>query len=156
MLAYNNDPAAKTAILAQLQRHYDADEFMKGRYWQDGKGCAVGCTIYSGNHKEYESRFGIPEVLARLEDNLFERLPNVLAKEWPLRFMRAIRPGTDLSGVWMKFMVFILISETGGVLRFAKTEEERFIIRGLAALFERGETDKKVWGDGEPRARGNF
>jgi hypothetical protein len=50
MLAYHSDPTIKTNILAQLQRHHDEDHLVKGQYWQNGKGCAVGCTIYSGNH----------------------------------------------------------------------------------------------------------
>ena len=90
MLAYHNDPQLKKQILEQLQRHYDADEIVKGRYWQNGKGCAVGCTLYSNQHKEYESRFGIPEILAHLEDTIFEGLPNEEAKNWPIRFMSAI------------------------------------------------------------------
>ena len=49
MRAYHNDLTIKTSILAQIQMHHDADEIVKGQYWQDGKGCAVGCTIHSGD-----------------------------------------------------------------------------------------------------------
>ena len=96
MIAYHNDMANKVAILAQLNAHARADELVKGRYWENGKGCAVGCTIHSSDHAEYETRFGIPQMLARLEDRIFEGLPNGKAKEWPIRFMSAIRPGADL------------------------------------------------------------
>ena len=74
MKSYHNDSKIKEAILLQLCQHYDADEIIKGIYWEKGKGCAVGCTIYSGNHAEYEDRFGIPKVLARLKDKYFEEL----------------------------------------------------------------------------------
>jgi len=80
MLAYHNNPKIKQDILQQLQIHHDADEIIKGVYWENGKGCAVGCTLHSRNHQEYETRFGIPEVLAHLEDAIFEGLPIVSGK----------------------------------------------------------------------------
>jgi hypothetical protein len=112
MLAYHDNPATKDAILAQLQGHYDADELIKGVYWEGGKGCAVGCTVHSEDHAQYEPRFGIPQALARLEDRIFEGLPNGRAKEWPLRFMRAIKPGTDLSLVQWKFLHWLMTDAT--------------------------------------------
>ena len=108
MLAYHNDPRIKEAILVQLREHREADKLVKGQYWEDGKGCAVGCTIHSGNHAEYEPRFGIPHMLARLEDCIFEGLPNADAQKWPERFMTAIRPGADLSRVGWKFLHWLL------------------------------------------------
>ena len=51
IIAYHNDPAVKTAIMAQLQAHYDADDLIKGQYWENGKGCAVGCTLHSRDRK---------------------------------------------------------------------------------------------------------
>jgi len=56
LTAYHNNQANKDAIIGQLKLHCDADEIIKGQYWEDGKGCAVGCTIHSDNHAEYEAR----------------------------------------------------------------------------------------------------
>src|SRR5690242_10649791 len=111
MLAYHNDPSIKDAILAQIYAHALADELIKGQYWEDGKGCAVGCTIHSDNHAEYEPRFGIPQMLARLEDAIFEGLPNEDAKAWPQRFMGSISVGADLSLVGWKFLHWLLTDE---------------------------------------------
>jgi hypothetical protein len=108
MIAYHNDPFIKAEILATLEQHRLADEIVKGKYWEGGKGCAVGCTIKSGNHAEYENQFGIPQMLAHLEDRIFEGLPNEQAKLWPERFMRAIKPGSDLSLVGWKFQHWLL------------------------------------------------
>ena len=108
MLAYHSDPRIKMKVLSQLLRHAQADEIIKGRYWEDGKGCAVGCTIHSDQHAEYEDRFGIPQALARLEDCIFEGLPNGTAKAWPRRFMSAVRPGSDLSRVQWRFLHWLL------------------------------------------------
>jgi hypothetical protein len=116
MLAYHNDPAIKFKLLADLQAHADADHIVKGQYWDNGKGCAVGCTLQSMNsanddydqHVEYETLLGIPRMLARLEDTIFEGLPNVEAKQWPMRFAAAIAPGADLSRVGWKWLHWLL------------------------------------------------
>ncbi|MFT3987230.1 hypothetical protein [Aestuariivirga sp.] len=112
LIAYHNDPSIKDGILAQLRGHAAADQLVKDQYWQNGKGCAVGCTIHGRDHMEYEPRFGIPVMLARLEDTIFEGLPNAEAQEWPVRFMDAIRPGADLSRVGWQFLHWLLTDET--------------------------------------------
>src|ERR1044072_1819388 len=108
MLAFVNTTVTKPEIIAQLQAHALADEIVKGQYWEDGRGCAVGCTIHSGDHFEYEPRFGIPQMLARLEDCIFEGLENDLAKDWPLRFMNAAKQGSYLSLVGWKFLHWLI------------------------------------------------
>jgi len=134
MLAYHSDATIKSNILTQLQAHHDADEIIQGRHWEDGKGCAVGCTIYSDEHAEYERLFGIPAGLARLEDTIFESLPNSDAMGWPLRFMNAIAPGADLALVEPKFIRWVLDSiilpnaDADGVVKAA--------IRGTIEVFD--------------------
>lgn len=111
MIAYHGKKENKDAILAQLAAHRAADEIIKGQYWYRGKGCAVGCTIHGEDHSLYEPQFGIPQMLARLEDCIFEGLPNAQAQQWPERFMSAIRPGQDLSLVGWKFLHWLLTDE---------------------------------------------
>lgn len=108
MIAYHGDPQIKKDILAQLEAHRLADELIKGRYWEGGKGCAVGCTIHGNDHHEYERRFGIPVYMACLEDAIFEDLPNKHAKHWPERFMSAIQPGVNLNPVWPRMALWML------------------------------------------------
>jgi hypothetical protein len=141
LIAYHGEQSEKDAILAQLDLHRKADQLVKGRYWEYGKGCAVGCTIHSGNHAEYEPRFGIPEALAWLEDRIFEHLPNEAAMEWPQRFMAAIRPGADLSLVQWQFLAGILTdaSITPGIGHPIVKDTVAEIARLCAA-----------WGNGEP------
>lgn len=112
MIAYHGDESIKLNILGQLARHRAADEIVKGKYWENGKGCAVGCTLHSANHADYEARFGIPRMLARLEDCIFEGLPNGDAKAWPERFMSAVKPGADLSRVGWQFLHWLLTTES--------------------------------------------
>ena len=154
MKAFHNDPALKEQILTQLQAHYDADEIIKGVYWENGKGCAVGCTIHSRHHKNYETKLGIPEVLAYLEDNIFEWLPNDGAKEWPMRFIRVISVGVDLHKVWPQFAVFLLTDPEHGVLQYAKTDNHKQIIQKVADLYSaERKIYKKEWRTARAEAR---
>jgi hypothetical protein len=108
LLAFHGKQSEKTKILKQLRAHAKAYELIKGMYWEDGKGCAIGCAIHSDDHALYEDRFGIPQMLAHLEDRIFEGLPNAAAKKWPVQFMSAIKPGADLSCVGWQFLHWLL------------------------------------------------
>jgi hypothetical protein len=95
-------------MLVRVRQHRLADQLVKGLYWEEGKGCAVGCTIHGDDHEEYEKQLGIPEHLAHLEDKFFEGMENEKSMMWPERFLAAIEPGADLSLVWPKFARWLL------------------------------------------------
>lgn len=119
--AFNNDKKLKTGLLKEVKKHYEQDQIVKGSYGQmngQWSGCAVGCSIRSYNlltgsdfstsiHKTFE-KFGIPEWLARVDDTIFEGLPEERAKKWPGEFLKAIRPGSKLDNVKAPFVIFIL------------------------------------------------
>lgn len=137
--AFNNDQALKTKYVARVKKHYDADEIVKGLYWEDGKGCAVGCTMEHDNtgmniHQRMEDEIGVPRMIAYLEDRIFEGLTNSDAKEFPLRFLKAINPGADLSMVAPKFFVWLLTDVTDGTIKFAR-EDSKKSIQAVADLY---------------------
>ena len=111
MKAFNSDISVKCRYLDRVRAHAAADEIIHGKYWQDGKGCAVGCTIHGRNHMAYERELGIPVMLARLEDRLFEGQSNGKSKAFPERFLLAARVGADLSRVGWKFLYWLLTEE---------------------------------------------
>ena len=76
-------------------------------------------------------------LLSHLEDSIFGSLPYELAIKWPERFLDTISVGKDLSVVWPKFALWLLVDPEWGVLQFAKTEESRNVIQTVANLFER-------------------
>lgn len=39
MKAFHNKQKIKDLYLKRLKDHYDADEIIKGTYWENGKGC---------------------------------------------------------------------------------------------------------------------
>jgi len=108
MLSFQGRPGEKQRVLEQLQAHYQADEIIQGAYWEEGKGCAVGCILHSADHLEFETRFNIPEWFAKLIDSIFEGLPNEKAKLFPIDVWKAIPEGVDLEPVKWKFCVFLM------------------------------------------------
>lgn len=146
LLAYHNDPAVKDKYIARVKEHQKADEFIKGIYWENGKGCAVGCTIHGSNHQAYEDELGIPKVLAHLEDYIFENLPNNLAKKWPLKFLESIKTGSDLSNVWPKFAIWLLNDEKYGVLQYIKDAEVALTVKKIIKAYNNyNQNDKDKW-----------
>ncbi len=145
LIAYHGKQEMKDFYVARMEQHKAADEIAHGFYWENGKGCAVGCTIHSDKHGKYETELGVPMILARLEDRIFENLENGAAKEFPLRFLMAIRPGADLTMVWPKFAVWLLTDETHGVLRHTKKGSKQYIaIERVAKLYRELESwDKR-------------
>ena len=138
LIAYHGKQETKDFYVTRMKAHQAADEIQHGFYWEDGKGCAVGCTIHSDQHKDYEKSLGVPMILARLEDRIFEGLSNGAAKEFPLRFLEAIKPGADLSMVWPKFAVWLLIDEKHGVARHTKKNSTQYVsIHAVADLYKR-------------------
>src|SRR5437868_8992456 len=95
--AFHGDPAIKAKYLERVRAHREADQLVRGLYWDGWKGCAVGCTIHSGDHRAYETELGIPRNVAHLEDSIFERLRPGDAQDWPERFLEAIAVGADLA-----------------------------------------------------------
>jgi hypothetical protein len=55
MLSFHSDPSIKSNYITRVAGHADADEIVKGRYWENGKGCAVGCTIHGDVHEGFVS-----------------------------------------------------------------------------------------------------
>lgn len=125
MKAFLGDKEVKKKYLARVIAHAKADEIVKGQYWENGKGCAVGCTIHSNDHSAYERELGVPEWLARLEDQLFEKMPLKEAKKWPKQFLEAINIGADLEQVKLPFVVFILKSSIKS-MKAAKFDVKKF------------------------------
>jgi hypothetical protein len=139
LLAYHGKQEIKDKYLARVRDHREADELIKGAYgeWKNGngKGCAVGCTIHGRNHAAYETEMGIPQAIARLEDGIFEGLPEDESQQWPERFLSAITPGADLSLVADKFLHWLLVDPVDGVVKFAKTDKQRAAISRVGELY---------------------
>ena len=60
LLAFHNKQSVKDKYLKRVKAHYEADQIIHGIYWENGKGCAVGCTIEGSDHSKYETVIGNP------------------------------------------------------------------------------------------------
>ena len=132
MKAFLGKQEVKDFYLARVRAHREADEIVQGVYWEHGKGCAVGCTIHSGNHAAYETELGIPRIIAKLEDGIFESLENDRSMLWPEQFLSAPAVGADLALVWPRFAVWLLVDPTCGVFQFAKSDRSKKAIEDVA------------------------
>jgi hypothetical protein len=136
LLSWHGDPELKARTVAEMQAHREADRLVRGQYWDNGKGCAVGCLTHDpdGGHSQYPERWGIPEALAHLEDRIFEWLPNKDAQDWPVAFLEAIPVGADLSLVADRLKLWLL--RDSGLLDRSHTEVAS-AIDGVVALLAR-------------------
>jgi len=153
MKAFHNDAKLKSDLLVEITKHEQADAIIKGSYGSKGengifKGCAVGCSIESYNklkglglsttdHSVYESEFGIPRVLAHLEDGFFEGMSETDGKTWPRQFIEAVPVGADLSLVWPKFAVWMLTDTENGVIRHVENTNVRKTIQDISDTYVR-------------------
>jgi hypothetical protein len=136
MRAYHNSEAIKQMYLNRVSAHEAADEIVQDQYWENGKGCAVGCTVHSDKHSDYPQLLGVPEELARFQDVIFGRLLPERAKAFPREFLTAINVGADLSKVANRFLVWLLTDPEHGVIKYAD-EQGADAIRGVATLHQR-------------------
>jgi hypothetical protein len=102
----------------------------------------IGKNIDTSDHKSYEL-FGIPSILARLEDSIFEGLPKKQQQLWPEQFLSSINVGADLFTIWPKFVVWLLIDKKFGVIQYAKNKQQRLSIQKVADLYKNGGTPKE-------------
>ncbi len=136
--AFHGVDSIKEKYLNRVSKHREADQLLQNYgYWADGKGCAVGCTLHSENHLDYETELGIPVALAYLEDRLFERLPVAQARLWPERFLTAPKVGADLTLVPHQFAIWLLTDPQAIIPQVVKDKEALEIINAVADLYRR-------------------
>jgi hypothetical protein len=153
LIAYKGDKKLRTALIKEIKKHEKADAITQGTYGEQNgqwKGCAVACSLRSlaivngeplvtrySAHARYETDLGISQIIARLEDGIFEGLAPQEAKKFPFKFASAIKEGANLKLVWPKFAVWLLIDKKDGVLQYAKSENSKKVILRVAELYQR-------------------
>lgn len=105
----------------EMREHIEADKLIGGQYWKGGRGCFIGCLTHSGDGSAapVEARFGVPQPITKIAENIFEALWRVSpdrARKFALDLIEAIGgDGRDLSRVHWAFL--------GGVLRHLPEQE---------------------------------
>jgi hypothetical protein len=142
LISFHGDPAIKEKYLKRLEAHKAADEIIQGATGQDGKGCAVWCTLDNYSHSSYENELGIPMMLAKLEDRIFEGLSVEESKDFPIRFLSAIPIGKDLGNIYKHFFIWLLVDEKDGVIKYAKKDSTKKAIQDVADLLQKSLLEK--------------
>ena len=119
--AFNNDKEFKDQMIAAAISHREKDEYIAGCYAKMNgsfKGCSVGCSLFDvkgikgidvgedyADHALLAKELGIPEFICRLQDSIFEGLPESERLRWTERLFNSIPLGADLTPVLPKFLL---------------------------------------------------
>lgn len=156
LVSYLGDPDLKAAFLAEITKHEQQDQFIKGTYGRMNgsfKGCAIGCSLHSlnvlhgktgkasaqhtGQHARYEAELGLPTWLAHLEDRLFEGLPDDLSVTWPRRFAEAIPVGAVVTDALLaRILLWVLTDADFGVNSATDRDAVKRWIDAIAGYIE--------------------
>lgn len=136
--AFHGKQAIKDKYIARVRVHRETDRLVRGTGYENGRGCAVGCTLDRYEHAAYEAELGIPEWLARVEDTLFEGMPEDEAMLWPERFLAAIKPGANLEKVKAPFLIFVLKAALKS-FDHKKSPDCKKVIDDVIALWKRAD-----------------
>ena len=92
-------------LVLEVKAHIEADALMRGEYWNGSKGCFIGCLTHSSDPKPAFERFGLPETLLRIAENIFEALPDEEGRAFFAALPDAVgRDGKDLTRVHLAFL----------------------------------------------------
>ena len=114
MKAFVDTEVSRAELLTSVRQHQEADRIAQGQYWNDGRGCSIGCWLHDfrpgheGEHSFFARLFGVDERLAHLADRIFEGLQSAEALRWPLRLAEAIPEGCDTGKVVDRWMLWLL------------------------------------------------
>jgi hypothetical protein len=100
----------KDAAVSRLQEHRRLDRIAQRVYWEDGRGCLLGCLTHSNtnSHKAAERLFGIELRVGYWLEAVFEGLPKELCEWWVIESAKAIPAGADLSLCHHQFSDWLL------------------------------------------------
>ena len=97
-----------TAKLRQeVAAHVAADSIVKGIYWdsENKRGCFFGCLAKSSDPAINETAYGLPVMVQRIAESIFEALPANEAKEFFAALPDAVScDGKDLTKVGWQFL----------------------------------------------------
>jgi hypothetical protein len=142
---YHNDEALKAKTIAAMREDVAAERLVPGHYWNGRNGCFVGCVIRGNDHSKFEDVLGIPRLIARLGNGIFEGLQDRAAQQaFAFDFLDAIPVGVYLSSCWPKFAVFMLADKEHGVLQYAKKDSTKKAIQDVVDLYQRVINGEKI------------
>jgi hypothetical protein len=102
MLTKNTDK-----LRSEVAAHVAADSIAQGVYWDEGskRGCFIGCLAHSNDPEINEQTYGLPVMVQRIAESIFEVLPDDEAKAFFAALPHAVScDGKDLSKAGWQFL----------------------------------------------------
>jgi len=136
----------KDNLINEAIIHRTQDLLIKGQFWDGHKGCSVGCFVKTEEqpHAKLAEITGMPEYMHRLQDTLFEGLPEEICYHWSERFFKAAPVGLPHEEYDLKvrnpFLVVVLKS-TLETFNHNENPKVKEAIDTVIKLYEDGETD---------------
>lgn len=97
-----------TSLLrTEVATHVAADQVVQGTYWnaKNQRGCFIGCLTHSSDPQIAEDRYGLPIMVQRIAESIFERLPSGEAPAFFAALPDAVQcDGKNLSRVGWQFL----------------------------------------------------
>ena len=91
----------------EVAAHVAADTIIQGDYWDEASqsGCFIGCLAHDDDPESNEAEYGLPVMVQRIAENIFEALPAADAKVFFAALPDAVGcDGKDLSRVGWQFL----------------------------------------------------
>jgi hypothetical protein len=89
----------------EVKHHVACDAIQQGSYWDGSRGCFIGCLSHSGDTAKVQDKYGLPIILQRIAENIFESLPLKEAQAFFAAFPTAVGcDNKDLSRVGWQFL----------------------------------------------------
>jgi hypothetical protein len=102
MLTKNTDKLRR-----EVAAHVAADSIVQGTYWDAASksGCFIGCLAHEDNPAFNETTYGLPVMVQRIAENIFEALPADEAKKFFAALPSAVNcDGKNLTNVGWQFL----------------------------------------------------
>jgi hypothetical protein len=100
MLTRNFDQLSK-----EVKHHVACDAIQQGGYWDGSRGCFIGCLSHFSDTAKVQDEYGLPIMLQRIAESIFESLPLKEAQAFFAAFPTAIKcDNKDLSKVGWQFL----------------------------------------------------
>jgi len=115
------ETSLKAAVRHRVAEHQRLDQIAQGTYWNNQRGCFIGCSLHSNKRSDFERLLGLPEWFAHLGESIFEGLRRDLAVDFPL----AVYDATPVGVPWdrftrevrSRFLHWLMMDEQHGVVR---------------------------------------
>jgi hypothetical protein len=92
-------------LSAEVKHHVACDAIQQGCYWDGSRGCFIGCLSHSSDPAKVQDKYGLPIMLQRIAESIFESLPLKEAQAFFAAFPTAVGcDNKDLSKVGWQFL----------------------------------------------------